>query len=331
MNKKKNWLVIILKIMFVIVLILGTMGFLTSYFENQYQKKIYLPVYECKNSTSKERYISFELKGYTSLNNCVLKSNYKCKYDECYIYGGNVIYDNNKNNDGGYYYINDKTLKAEIGPNKSIEYHSNSVSLIVQDKKTEKYALYEKYGPKKNYFITDYIYDEIPKVKSGAFIVVANYAGSELKYGAIDRYGKKVLDVIYDEISDSSSKSYAVVTKDNKQNLVSYNKFVFDKWVRYADYFGTPIEKNNYVVYIENDMLHFASSKLSQQNLYTISDIISPISINVSDSEEIYSYSSSGEEPGVIGELSVAFEDKTYSLNVVSKKIEITETDGFLR
>lgn len=331
MNKKKERLVKVLKTIFLIVLLLGIVGFIAYYFENQYQNNVYLPIYECKNSTSKETYISFELNGYASIDNCTLKSNYKCEYDECYTSGGSIIYDNNKNDDGGYYYINSKTLKAEIGPNKRIEYHPNSISLIVQDKDTEKYALYERYDPKKNYFITDYIYDEIPEVKTGAFIVVANYAGDELKYGAIDRYGKKVLDIIYDEIKDSSSKSYAVVTKDNKQNLVSNNKFVFDEWVRYADYFGTPLEKKNYVIYINNDMLHFASSELSQQNIYTISDIISPISINIADDEEIYSNSSLDEKEENIEELFIVFEEKTYTLNLISKKIEITKTDEFLR
>ena len=288
---KENNNKIMIVVISLIIVLCGIIGFII--FENKTKNyinksnnkniKALLPIYQCDSDSEAnginviigdkwlDEYVNSNYTDY----DCNIKYLYECEYSLCYSkddYGlgkYKIIYDNNKNGDGGYYLIDVNYNKKLIGPYKSIDYLGNKYDrkLLIQDKKTEKYGIYSTMYPRETLSIEptyDYIGSDY----------IATIGDKYYLLNELDENPSK-FDLIISDKRESYSSSSLLYTfvKDKKMNLgIHDDDFMFSKWYDVIMNKGSFESSKNisdlYIVYIDNNKLHFAYTYYNAKDMY---------------------------------------------------------------
>lgn len=245
--------------------------------------KAVLPIYQCDgdnemngtNITVDDEWLDKYVNSSFTNYDCKIKYLYQCKFSLCYLkdsYGlgkYKIIYDNNKENNGGYYLIDVNYNKTLIGPYKSMIYLGNMYDrkLLIQDKETEKFGIYSTMSPRETLVISpeyDYIGHDYIATKNEEYYLLESFDNNPSKF-----------DMIYSdqkEINDTSSILYTFV-KNKKMNMgISDKSLMFKKWfdvlLNMGKFESEKHETDLYIAYVENNKLHFAYTAYNANNSY---------------------------------------------------------------
>lgn len=265
-----------------------------------------LPIYEIENYNKTDTFLHFNIKSIS--NKYELNRVIKCKYDNCYWVDVEhsttensdwLFYDNNYENEGGYYFYDHKNFKIKNDVYKSVSFDASDSDVVLGAVVSNKANKYGYYSLIKNKIV---IPAENYRVSSYEYKAVAVQPTESSKYAIYNPNGEKLTENIYDEVIDpSDSSAHLLITKkeekyngfycDFGKNLTQY--IAFENDYEYLDFVYYDRKINTvYYLYGKDNKVYISMSSIPfvDKTPLTISDSLNKLVIDNYQGNDIYSY-----------------------------------------